>query len=87
MQKKSHKGKKRDLNELAASIADQAANLNQPESKPDYGDKNPAAIELGRLGGLKGGNARAKAMTPKQRSEAARKAANARWNKLIPPKK
>ena len=42
--------------------------------------KNPAAVALGRLGGLKGGNARAKKMTPEERSEAARKAANVRWN-------
>lgn len=43
--------------------------------------KNPAAVELGRLGGLKGGKARAKKLTKEQRSEIARKAANARWNK------
>jgi hypothetical protein len=44
-------------------------------------EKNKAAQELGRLGGAKGGRARAKNMTPKERSEAARKAANARWAK------
>jgi len=42
--------------------------------------KNPAAVELGRLGGLKGGPARAAKLTPEQRSEIARKAARARWN-------
>ena len=42
-------------------------------------DKNPAAVALGRLGGLKGGKARAKAMTKRARSEAAKKAAKARW--------
>jgi len=42
--------------------------------------KNPAAVALGRLGGLKGGKARAKGMTKKARSEAAKKAARARWN-------
>jgi hypothetical protein len=44
-------------------------------------EKNKAAQELGRLGGAKGGRARAKNMTAKERSEAARKAANARWAK------
>ena len=44
-------------------------------------EKNPAAVALGRLGGLKGGKARAKALTPQQRSEIAKKAATARWSK------
>jgi len=49
------------------------------EIVPTKDNKNPAAVALGRLGGLKGGKARARKMTPEQRSEAARKAANARW--------
>jgi hypothetical protein len=43
--------------------------------------KNPAAVALGRLGGLKGGVARAKMLTPEQRSEIARKAVLARWKR------
>ena len=43
--------------------------------------KNPAAVALGRLGGLKGGPARTASMTPVQRKTAARKAAQARWSK------
>lgn len=43
--------------------------------------KNPAAVELGRLGGLKGGKARAVALTPKKRSQIATKAARAPWGK------
>jgi hypothetical protein len=43
--------------------------------------KNPAAVELGRLGGLKGGKARAAKLTPAQRREIARKASMARWRK------
>jgi hypothetical protein len=43
--------------------------------------KNPAAVALGRLGGLKGGPARAAKLTPKQRSDIARKAVTARWEK------
>jgi hypothetical protein len=43
--------------------------------------KNPAAVALGRLGGLKGGKARTSKLTPGQRTELARLAANARWKK------
>lgn len=42
-------------------------------------ERNPAAVALGRLGGLKGGKARAATLTPEQRREIARAAANARW--------
>jgi hypothetical protein len=44
-------------------------------------DKNPHAVALGRLGGLKGGTARAAKLTPKKRSQIAAKAAKARWGK------
>lgn len=44
-------------------------------------EKNKAAQELGRLGGLKGGKARAEKLTPEQRKEIARKAAKVRWDK------
>lgn len=43
--------------------------------------KNPAAVALGRLGGLKGGKARADKLSPEKRSEIAKKAALARWGK------
>jgi hypothetical protein len=43
--------------------------------------KNPAAVALGRLGGLKGGKARAKALSPERRQEIAQKAIAARWAK------
>jgi hypothetical protein len=45
--------------------------------KPE--DKNPHALALGKLGGLKGGKARAEKLTKEQRTEIARKAANTRW--------
>ena len=48
-----------------------------PEVKP----KNPHAVALGRMGGLKGGVARAAALAPKKRSQIAAKAAKSRWNK------
>jgi hypothetical protein len=63
----------RDANQLAASIVAQATG--QAKSKK----KDPAAVALGRRGGLKGGKARAASLTPEQRSEIARKAAAKRW--------
>ena len=47
-------------------------------------EKNPAAVALGRLGGLKGGKARAESLSPDRRTEIARKAARARWKKAEP---
>ncbi len=69
----------RDVNELARQIVDEATG-EAPPFDPDEG-KDPAAVALGRRGGLKGGRARAAKMTPEERSEAARKAAAARWQK------
>ena len=66
-----------DLNALAKQLVDEATG-SAPKHDPDAG-KDPAAVALGRRGGLKGGKARAAKMTPEQRSEAARKAAAARW--------
>jgi hypothetical protein len=66
-----------DVNQLAASIVGDAVG-DVPVVEED--GKDPAAVALGRKGGLKGGKARAAKMTPEQRSEAARKAAAARWN-------
>lgn len=66
-----------DLNRLAAAIVGEATE-DLPQSST--ADKDPAAIALGRKGGKKGGKARAANMTPEQRSEAARKAARARWD-------
>jgi hypothetical protein len=43
-------------------------------------DKNPHAVALGRMGGLKGGKARAEKLTPEQRSLIAKRAAQARWS-------
>lgn len=67
----------RDPNELAKQLVEEATG-EQPKYDPDAG-KDPAAVALGRRGGLVGGKARAAKMTPEQRSEAAKKAAAARW--------
>lgn len=45
------------------------------------GNKNPSAVEIGRLGGLKGGKARAEKLSPERRSQISRDAARARWDK------
>ena len=76
MVKRSSK-KSRDINKLASQIVEEATG--EPAPKPEDSTKNPAAVALGRLGGLKGGKARAKKLTPEQRSEIARKAAQTRW--------
>jgi hypothetical protein len=67
-----------DVNQLAKSIVDQSTG---EAPKQDAPEKNPAAVSLGRLGGLKGGKARAERLTPEQRSAIARKAAQDRWGK------
>lgn len=82
--KSAHKGNeterrgkgKPDLNELAYNVVQQAT---EQIEKPKPKEKNPAAVSLGRLGGLKGGKARADKLSPKKRSEIAKKAAEKRW--------
>lgn len=69
----------RDVNELAAQLVDEATS-DEPRPDPDDG-KDPAAVALGRRGGLKGGKARAAKMTPDERSASARRAAQMRWNR------
>lgn len=69
-----------DLNQRSKTIVGIATG----EIKDDYqaeNIKNEAAVALGKLGGAKGGEARAKSLTPKRRSEIARKAAQKRWGK------
>jgi len=70
----------RDVNQLAKSIVDQATNEAAPEPQSADDGKNPAAVALGRLGGLKGGKARAEKLTAKRRSEIAKQAARKRWS-------
>lgn len=68
---------KLDLNQLAKRILDEATG-EEPKTEPPP-VKNEAAVALGKLGGKKGGAARAAALTPEQRSEIAKKAAATRW--------
>ena len=72
----SKRPKKMDLNQLAKRIVDEATGEIQPE---EVDEKKKAAIESGRLGGLKGGKSRAEKLTPEERSEIAKRAADTRW--------
>ncbi len=63
-----------DINQIAASIVQQTTN-------GTANGKNPAAVALGRLGGLKGGRARAENLSETRRRQIAKKAARARWSK------
>jgi hypothetical protein len=71
------KKRPRDTNQLAKHVVDLLTGLTQEPDK--YEGKNPAAVELGRLGGLKGGKARAKKLSAKRRKAIAKKAAKKRW--------
>ena len=66
-----------DINQLAKRIVDEATGEAEKTLPPS--EKNKAAQELGRLGGKKGGNARAEKLTPERRSEIAKNAAQSRW--------
>jgi hypothetical protein len=84
MPKRSSKPEDPDHQQIARSVLDAVA----PDAEPDQAQeppaekaKNPAAVALGRLGGLKGGRARAEKLTKEQRSAIAKKAAAARWKK------
>jgi len=81
------KKRPRDPNQLAHQIFLESIGEAPPfdpaatvASTPDP-NKNPHAVALGRLGGLKGGAARAAALSPRKRSQIAAKAAKKRWNK------
>jgi hypothetical protein len=69
-----------DFSQLAKSIVDKATNQIE-DTENLQPEKNPAAVALGRLGGLKGGKARANSLTPERRAEIAKKAAAKRWSK------
>lgn len=84
MPERSSKDKKKrpspkDINLLAARIVGDATEEEQETSEPPAPEKNPSAVKLGRLGGRKGGPARAAKLTSEERKEIAKKAAQARW--------
>lgn len=81
MPKRSSIKRPRDTNQLAKLITDIATGQVDPLPETIDDGKNPAAVALGRLGGLRGGKARAKSLSAKQRSAIAKKAARRRWSK------
>jgi hypothetical protein len=75
----------RDLNQWAKRMVDVATGeATDREPTPEEHGKDPAAVSLGRRGGLKGGKARAENMSPERRSEIAKRAASSRWAKKAP---
>ncbi len=71
-----------DISQLAHQIVQEATQEIKQEPTPTPAkEKNPAAVVLGRLGGLKGGKARAEKLSAKKRKEIAKKAAKVRWTK------
>jgi hypothetical protein len=77
----------RDINQIAYAIVQEATGGHHAEGGVtlDSGDlgpaKNPAAVALGKLGGRKGGLARASKLSAKRRTEIAKRAAEARWKR------
>ena len=74
----SKRPKNLDLNQLAKRIVDEAIGNEPIEQKPT--EKNQAAVELGKLGGKKGGRARAESVSKERRIQIAKNAAKARWS-------
>lgn len=74
----SKRPKNLDLNQLAKRIVDEA--IGEEHIEPAPIQKDQAAVKRGRLGGLKGGKARADKLTEEQRIEIAKKAASDRWS-------
>jgi len=78
-----HPKRPRDTNQLAKLMVDiLTGQVEDREQTPEEQGKDPAAVSLGRRGGLRGGHARAESLTPERRREIARKAAQKRWGKV-----
>lgn len=71
----------KDANQLAKMIVDMSTGDIPKEGPPFEPEKNAAAVALGKLGASKGGQARAKKLSSKRRSEIAKEAATKRWEK------
>jgi hypothetical protein len=77
-----HPKRPRDLNQWAKRMVDIATGeASDREPTPEEQGKDPAAVARGRLGGLKGGKARAAKMTTSDLQQSGRKAAEARWRR------
>jgi hypothetical protein len=76
MTTEKHQKRPTDTNQLAKRVIDIATS-----EEPEIPAKDPAAVALGRRGGLKGGKARAEKLSPEQRADIARRAAQSRWGR------
>jgi hypothetical protein len=82
MQNRSRTTKRpRDFNSRAFESVAILTGTAPPPPESTEPEKDPAAVSLGRKGGLKGGKARAAKMSPEERSASAKRAAQARWGK------
>jgi len=81
MDKDRKKKREHDFAVTAFRVVKETTRESEPETEPKTEGKNPHAVALGRLGGLKGGKVRAGKLTQEQRKEIARKAAQTRWKK------
>ena len=80
---RTRSSKERDFVTIARNVVERAIGeklTGEPLPDPNAG-KNPAAVALGRMGGAKGGKARAEKLSPTKRKQIAKKAAIARWRK------
>jgi hypothetical protein len=73
--------KDHDFTTIAKRVVEQAIGEQWDGSPLEQSTKNPHAVALGKLGGAKGGKARAEALSPRKREQIAKKAAQARWSK------
>jgi hypothetical protein len=83
MPTRSSKPRDHDFATVARNVVEQAIGEKldgSPPEDPNAG-KNPHAVALGRMGGAKGGKARAEALSPRKRKQIAKKAAEARWKR------
>jgi hypothetical protein len=81
----SRSSKDHDFATVARHVVEQAIGEHldgTPLDDPNKG-KNPHAVALGRLGGAKGGKARAESLSPRKRKQIAKKAADARWSRTL----
>ena len=84
MAKRSSKNKEHDFAVIAHRVVQEATGqAEEPQPEPTPEERHAAAVTLGRMGGKKGGKARAAKLTPEQRSEISKKAASARWHKPL----
>jgi hypothetical protein len=77
-----HPKRPRDLNQWAKRMVDIATGAaSDREPTPEEQGKDPAAVARGRLGGAKGGKARAKKLSASERRASALKAVRSRWSR------